>query len=176
MPDDTAKALWLQRVLGVTPGTATNAGTDPKSEPAAQSLSLKRLGMCRLAWRQVCAKIATEVATLQQAVVASCRADAEFDEADVAHAEEIVAEIANWVEELDETMADMIDDIINAEPGAKREAAQRPAVGKARELTDFVNADEDFALIDANEYHSTQLRATTLGALSTISKELLNAS
>ena len=178
MADDAGRADWVRRVLGIDLSPmpqATAPQTTTPQAPDVQSISLKRLAMCRMAWRQVCGKIDSEVAALQAAVVAKYRADDEYDEDDIAEIEEATGQIKNWVTALDETIADMIDDIINAEPGSAREGMQRRAIRKADDLADFIESDPDFALVETNEFYAPKLKATALGALTTIRKELTNA-
>jgi hypothetical protein len=73
---------------------------------------------------------------------------------------------------VDMSLIDMVDNVINADPGAPRVKAQQAAIGNADELSKYVSSDPDFALVDQNEYLPTNIKALTLSSLGVIRKDL----
>jgi hypothetical protein len=161
----TAKNEWLRRVLGVSAPQAA-------AEASVASISPVRLGKCRLIWVQTVAKVHSQAKALKSTVMSACRASGEYAPDELARVEVALQEIDDMVSEVNEELADFIDDVINATPGPAWLAAQRLAVAKADELIRFVSSDPDFTLIDQNEYMATNVKSLTLAGLGGIRREL----
>jgi hypothetical protein len=176
--DMDAKNAWVGQVLGIavtTSATAAPAAPEANTAPdetMVATISPVKLGKCRLIWVQTVGKVHAQAQTLKQTVMSACRDSGEYESDELAQVEAALQEIDDMVSEIDEELADLVDDVINAEAGPGRIAAQRAAMAKADELTKFVTGDADFALIDQNEYMPTNIRTMTLAGLGAIRKEL----
>lgn len=163
MAVDPAKATWVQHALGVTVAGATEH---------VETISPVRLAKCRLIWTQTVNNIHTQVQSLKTTMMGALRASDEYDDDELEEVEEAVQEIDEMVAGIDMSLIDMVDAVINADPGPPRVKAQHAAIGKADELTKYVNSDPDFGLVDKNEYLPTNVKALTLASLGAIRKEL----
>ncbi len=163
MAVDPVKATWVQHALGVVVAGATEH---------VETISPVRLAKCRMIWTQTVNNVHTQVQSLKTTMLGALRASDEYDEDELEAVEEAVQEIDDMVAGIDMSLIDMVDAVINADPPPPRVKAQRAAIGKADELTKYVSADPDFALVDKNEYLPTNVKALTLASLGAIRKEL----
>jgi hypothetical protein len=164
MAVDPAKATWVQRALGVA---VTGVVSDH-----VETISPVRLAKCRMVWTQTVNNIHKQVESLKTTMLAALRASEEYDDDELEEVGEAVQELDDMVSGVDMSLLDMVDNVINADPGAPRVKAQQAAIGKADELSKFVSSDPDFALVDQNEYMPTNIKALTLSSLGVIRKEL----
>lgn len=152
---DTAKQdEWIDRVLGVRRSSGTG------------SLGLVSLAKARLNWVAACQRLHAQVETLQSAIVQAYADDPS------AGAASKVTELETMVSELDDTLADLLDEVISAAPGQKRAHAQAQAVAVANAYRTLIESDPDISLIDQNEFYPTGIQKIALDALSSVSKEL----
>ena len=70
---------------------------------------------------------------------------------------------------------DLLDDVVQAEPGPKRLQAQKAALAQTAKLLQFAANDEGFDLVDENEYLVTNVKAMTIDGLSLIQQTLAEA-
>ena len=164
MAVDPAKATWVQRALGVAVAGAVSEHVE--------TISPVRLAKCRLVWTQTVNNIHKQVESLKTTMMAALRASDEYDDDELQEVEEAVQELDDMVSGVDMSLIDMVDNVINADPGAPRVKAQQAAISKADELSKYVSSDPDFALVDQNEYMPTNIKALTLSSLGVIRKEL----
>ena len=174
--DSAAQAAWLKQFLNFDfPSVgATDGGRGAKEK--VTELSLKRLATCRLIWVKTVGSVHTQAQALKAMVMEACRSSGAYTDEQLGMIETALQNIDNMVSGVDESLVDMVDAVINAEQGPPRVAAQRAAMAKTDELVQYVSTDEDFGLIDQNEYMATNVRATTLAGLNAIRKELTGAS
>lgn len=158
--DDPAKAEWIDRVLGIKlPATQGETGVQP------ESLALRQVAACRLEWKKLPAQVASQVASLQRQILDEYRNDPDFDEDDLEEIVQAVPQISEWVAPIDDTLGEIMDDIINAQPGPERARIQKLAIAQADALTSFVSSDPEFLMADSNEYGSIGIRSLVLDAL-----------
>jgi hypothetical protein len=161
---DGAKADWVTRVLAVDFSERSRTGGDTPS--------LRRLATCRLDWVKTCSTIRSQVAVLQATIIDCYEQESDIDPTTLSEVTTAVEELDSMISEIDETLADMIDEIINQESGNARAAV----ISKTTKLTDaylsLVESDPDFALIDDNEFYPTGVKSLTQGVLERISAEL----
>lgn len=163
---------WIGRVLQVS----ISGADQPQAGSAGEhSISPVRLGKCRLVWVKTCQMIASEVEGLKQKIVAEYRNDPSFGPDEIAIVEENVQEMSDWVADLDDTLADLIDDVLTAQPGPERAKAQRAVIAKAKEMEQLVSSNEDIQLLDDNEFGGVKIGPTVMTALSAIHTEMAAA-
>lgn len=162
MAVDAKKAAWVQQALGVAVA----------GDNRVETISPVRLGKCRLVWTQTIAGVHKQAQGLKTTVLAALRASQEYDEDELEEVEEALQEIDDMVSGIDESLIDLVDSVINADPGPDRVKAQQAAIAKANEFVKYVSSNEDFSLIDQNEFTTTNIKALTLSSLSAIRKEL----
>jgi hypothetical protein len=158
------EAEWLKRVLAIELGNASNAGPEAPS--------LRRLAICRLDWLETCSTIRRQVDALQASIVDCYEQVQGIDPATLSEVTAAVEELNTMISEIDDTLSDVLDEVINQPPGTARAAV----IAKATKLTDayqrLVESDPDFALIDDNEFYQTGLKSMTRAVLVRISSEL----
>lgn len=70
------------------------------------------------------------------------------------------------------TLSDLLDEVINQEPGNARSAVISKTTKLADAYLSLVDSDPDFALIDDNEFYQTGLKSFIKDVLIRISNEL----
>ena len=173
--DRATKAAWLKRALNVDVAMAATAGTQTGVDEKIAEHSLRQLANCRLAWVKIVGMVHAQTQALKATVLEACKSSGEYTDAQLAMIEQALQNVDNMVSGVDESLVDMVDAVINAAQGPPRIAAQRAAVAKTDELLQYVTTDEDFGLIDQNEYMPTNVRASTVQGLTVIGKILAGA-
>ena len=168
-----AKSEWVRRVLHVETGKSGAMQSAP-ARPA-KDVSLREIAKCRLAWVKTVSEVHQQTQTLKAVVMQELRDSEELTEQELSEASGKLAQIDGMVADIDESLADLLDDVINAEPGPKRLQAQQAALTHAAKLVQFASTNEEFDLIDENEYLTTNVKALTLDGLTAVQDALAEA-
>jgi hypothetical protein len=164
-----AKAAWVTRVLGV----AVPSHADDIPHLADDDHEHVRLDKCIMIWKRTVEKIQAQARALKAAMIVEVQASGAYDDDEIAEIESRLDDVEDMVAVIDSPiMVDLVSAVINTEPGPARAAAQRAVIAKVDELERIAESDEDFALIDSNEYMATNVKAMATAALETIRKEM----
>lgn len=171
-----ARSEWVMRVLGIDVG-GKNAG-EPQaaalSRPA-RSLSLRAVAKCRLEWVSTVREVRSQAQRLKAVVMQELRDSEEFTPEQLSEADSKLAEIDTMVVGIDESLVNLLDDVVQAEPGPKRLLAQQAALAQTAKFLQFATNDEAFDLVDENEYLVTNVKAITIDGLNAIQQTLADA-
>ena len=128
---------------------------------------VKPFAISRLKWKSTLSTIRSELKKLQASIKSVCGSDPELKP--VADG---VGELDEYLNRLDERLADKLDEVVNASPGDTRDALKAQARGILKEYQSELNSDF-FKAVDAqNGFTNVAIASTANSALSKIESTL----
>jgi len=156
----------LRKALDAVPaGTATPQTTAPGRAEGAKVTYAKS----RLAWLAARQKVESDMEKLRKEMIAAFEDDEDSPELDKLYR----ARVAPVMAALDESLADKLDEAINAEDPGKRQLL----IGEAKQIiqryTDYMEGESLIADLDDNPFVPVAIRATLTATLSALSKTIV---
>ena len=164
----------LEAALGPAPAAdseAAPAGTAPEVGPAATAAPQTATSgpvayaKSRLAWIATRRKMESDLDTLRKKIIEEYKDMDIVSELDTIYAERVAPVLAN----LDETLADTLDDATNAEDPVKRSALVAESREIIKRYQSFMASEPLFAELDANPFVPLSIAKTMNATLATLS-------
>jgi hypothetical protein len=143
------------------------ADTDPLAPPPTPGPSIVAVNKARLEWEAARKKVRAELQRMQQAIVLAVE-----DESDAEQVTAASVDLFDVLDVLDESLIDILDDLLNAEDGGRRFALRQQALAKLDEYADYVATDELVQSIDDNPFTKVQVRSTLESTLRNLRTKL----
>jgi hypothetical protein len=157
----------LRKALDAVPASPAPPATP--AAPARAEGAKVTYAKSRLAWLAARQKVESDMEKLRKEMIATFEDDEDSPELDKLYR----ARVAPVMAALDESLADKLDEAINAEDPGKRQML----IGEARQIiqryTDYVDGESLIADLDDNPFVPVAIRATLTSTLSALSKTIV---
>jgi len=157
----------LRKALDAVPASPAPPATP--AAPARAEGAKVTYAKSRLAWLAARQKVESDMEKLRKEMIATFEDDEDSPELDKLYR----ARVAPVMAALDESLADKLDEAINAEDPGKRDIL----IGEARQIiqryTDYVDGESLIADLDDKPFVPVAIRATLTSTLSALSKTIV---
>jgi hypothetical protein len=163
MSDALSKRAWIERVLGYKFALAPET---KGSQPLAATAGLVAYAKSRLVWLAARQKMRSEIEKLRGALTtafAGFDVDAELNSAYTDFVDPVLTE-------LDESLADKLDQASNATDPATRSKLVEEAKSIMQRYQDYIAAAPVIAALDSNPAVPLAIRSTLSGTLTALAK------